>query len=140
MLSAGDTTGALRDLRAWVDANPRQRAVRQRIGVAVFDKARELETAGAREQALGVYESAVALRGESPPEWSARISALRKSLADARYDAGVRAAGNDLKLAIAEWEACLRIDPQHARATARLAEARDALARAPRPGSAKAPR
>jgi tetratricopeptide (TPR) repeat protein len=140
MLSAGDTTGALRDLRAWVDANPRQRAVRQRIGLAVFDKARELETAGAREQALAVYESAIALRGESPPEWSARTSALRKSLADARYDAGVRAAGNDLKLAIAEWEACLRIDPQHARAAARLTEARESLARAPRPGNAKAPK
>jgi tetratricopeptide (TPR) repeat protein len=82
MLAAGDLAGGLRDLRAWVEANPRQRVTRQRIGAAVYDKGRELEAAGAREQALSAYESAVALAGEAPPEWSARIAALKKAIAE----------------------------------------------------------
>jgi len=84
LLAAGDLAGGLRDLKAWVDANPRQRAMRQRIGTAVFDKGRELEAAGARSQALLAYESAVALHGEAPAAWTARITALKKSAADAR--------------------------------------------------------
>ena len=66
MLAAGDLAGGLRDLKAWVEANPRQRATRQRIGAAVYDKGRELEAAGAREQALSAYESAVALAARLP--------------------------------------------------------------------------
>ena len=124
MLAAGDTAGGLRDLRAWVDANPRQRATRQRIGATVYDKARDLEATGAREQALTLYEAAVALRGDAPPEWTARIQALRKVVAEELYDAGVRAFRSDVNRAIAKWEACLRIDPQHAKAAARLKEAR----------------
>ena len=88
LLAAGDLAGGLRDLKAWVDANPRQRATRQRIGTAVFDKGRELEAAGARDQALAAYESAVTLHGEAPAAWTARIAALKKSIADGR--AGTR--------------------------------------------------
>lgn len=124
MLAAGDTAGGLRDLRAWVEANPRQRAARQRIGTAVYDKARDLEAAGAREQALALCEAAVALRGEAPAEWTTRIQALRRVVADDLYEAGVRAFRTDVNRAIAKWEACLRIDPQHAKAAARLKEAR----------------
>ena len=52
MLRAGDASSGLRDLRAFVDANPGNRAARQRIGNAVADRARELEDQGAREQAV----------------------------------------------------------------------------------------
>lgn len=87
LLAAGDLAGGLRDLKAWVDANPRQRATRQRIATAVFDKGRELEAAGARDQALAAYQSAVALHGEAPAAWTARITALQRSGADARTGA-----------------------------------------------------
>lgn len=82
MLSAGDIAGGLRDLRDWVASNPGNRTARRRIGTAVYDKARELEAGGAREQALTLYDSALALRGESVPEWAARAKALRRALAD----------------------------------------------------------
>lgn len=78
MLSAGDIAGGLRDLRDWVASNPGNRTARRRIGTAVYDKARELEAGGAREQALALYDAALALRGESVPEWSARATALRR--------------------------------------------------------------
>lgn len=84
LLAAGDLAGGLRDLKAWVDANPRQRATRQRLATAVFDKGRELEAAGARSQALVAYEAAVALHGEAPASWTARITALKKPPADTR--------------------------------------------------------
>lgn len=124
MLAAGDTAGGLRDLRAWVDANPRQRATRQRIGNAVYDRARDVEATGAREQALSLYEAAVALRGDAPAEWTTKIQALRKVVAEELYEAGVRAFRGDVNRAIAKWEACLKLDPQHAKAAARLKEAR----------------
>jgi tetratricopeptide (TPR) repeat protein len=80
MFKAGDTAGGLRDLRNYVDANPNDKAARNRIGTAVYDRARELESQGAREQALALYEQAVALRGEPGPGWTARIQALQKAL------------------------------------------------------------
>ena len=73
MLRAGDVNGGLRDLKAYVDANPGNRAARQRIGTAVADRARELQSKGSREQALALYEQAVALRGEATPEWTAQM-------------------------------------------------------------------
>jgi hypothetical protein len=36
----------------------------------------------------------------------------------------VRAFRTDVGRAIAKWEACLRVDPQHAKAASRLREAR----------------
>jgi tetratricopeptide (TPR) repeat protein len=128
----------LRDLRAWVAANPRQRATRLRIGAAVFDKGREQEASGAREQALSTYESAVARATRR--EWAARIAPLKKSVAEELYEAGVRASRSDLKRAIAQWEACLRLDPQHARASARLQEARRLQARVQRIEDGTAPK
>jgi hypothetical protein len=82
LLAAGDLAGGLRDLKAWVDAHPRQR-----IGTAVFDKGRELEAAGARDQALIAYEAAVTLHGEAPASWTSRVAALKKSIADGRAGA-----------------------------------------------------
>jgi tetratricopeptide (TPR) repeat protein len=81
MFRAGDTTGGLRDLRRYVDANPQDRAGRQRAGAAVYERGRELEAQGARESALVLYEQAVALRGDAGPGWAARIQALKKELA-----------------------------------------------------------
>jgi hypothetical protein len=85
MLSAGDFGGGLRDLRAWVEANPRQRTARVRIGTAVYDKARDLENNGSREQALTLVEAAVSLRGDAPVEWTTRLHALRIRVADDLY-------------------------------------------------------
>ena len=81
MLRAGDTTGGLRDLKAFVDANPGNRAARQRIGAAVADRARELEDQGSREQALKLYEQANALRGEG----TARVGRPRAAADAARF-------------------------------------------------------
>ena len=81
MFRAGDTTGGLRDLRRYVESNPQDRAARQRIGAAVYDRGRELEAQGAREPALALYEQAVYLRGDAAPGWASRIQALKKELA-----------------------------------------------------------
>ena len=66
-------------------------AVTPRIGAAVAERAKELEGKGQREAALGLYEQALSLRGEPQPEWSARVAALRKSVAADYYNEGVKA-------------------------------------------------
>ncbi len=48
MFKAGDTAGGLRDLKAYVEANPTDKAARNRIGAAVYERARELEEQGSR--------------------------------------------------------------------------------------------
>ncbi len=126
MLKAGDTAGGLRDLHRFVAANPDAKAARNRIGTAVFDKGKELEGAGSREQALSLYEQAVALRGDPAPGWGARIQALRKSLSNDYFDKGVKAWPADKALAMRQWEASVKFDPQNAKASARLKEARAA--------------
>ncbi len=129
MFNAGDVAGGLRELRAWVDANPQDRAGRQRIGAAVFDRGRELETQGSREQALNLYDAAVAMRGDAAPGWQARIQALRKTLSNDYYDRGTRAERTDLAAAIQALEASVRYDPANVKAATRLAQARLAQAR-----------
>ena len=52
MFRAGDTAGGLRDLRRFVDANPNDKAARVRVGTVVYDRAKDLEAQGQREQAL----------------------------------------------------------------------------------------
>jgi tetratricopeptide (TPR) repeat protein len=126
MFKAGDTAGGLRDLRRFVDANPNDRAARQRIGTVVYDRARELEGQGSREQALALYDQAVSLRGEAAPGWATHIQAVRKALGDEYFDQGVQAYPTDAALAIKQWETSLRYDPQNARAAARLRDARQA--------------
>jgi tetratricopeptide (TPR) repeat protein len=126
MLRAGDVNGGLRELKAYVDANPGNRAARQRIGNAVADRARELQSKGSREQAYALYERAVALRGESTPEWSLEMQSLRKSLSDEYYSSGERAYRTDLALAIRQWETSVRYDPQNIKAANRLRDARAA--------------
>jgi tetratricopeptide (TPR) repeat protein len=126
MLRAGDVSGGLRELKAYVDANPGNRAARQKIGNAVADRAREMQSKGSREQAFALYEQAVALRGESTPEWNREMQSLRKSLADEYYSSGERAYRTDVALAIKQWETCLRYDPQNLKAANRLRDARAA--------------
>jgi tetratricopeptide (TPR) repeat protein len=124
MFKAGDVAGGLRELRAFVDANPKARAARQRIGATVYERAREQETRGAHESALALYEQAVALRGDAVPEWTARIQALRKTLSDEYFEKGARAYRTDVALAIRQWETSLRYDPQNLKASVRLQDAR----------------
>lgn len=126
MLRAGDVSGGLRDLKAYVDANPGNRAARQRIGAAVADRARDLQAKGSREQALQLYEQAGALRGESTPEWNAQMQVLRKGLSEEYYSNGERAYRTDVALAIKQWETSLKYDPQNLKASTRLRDARAA--------------
>ena len=78
LFRAGDTAAGLRELRAFVDAHPDSRAARQRAGLVVAERARELEDKGARAEALDLYDQATALHGEKAP-WTPRAAALRKS-------------------------------------------------------------
>ena len=90
------------------------------------DRARELQNKGSREQAFALYEQAVALRGDSTPEWSKEMQSLRKSLSDEYYSNGERAYRTDVALAIKQWETSLRYDPQNLKAANRLRDARAA--------------
>ena len=127
MLRAGDVNGGLRELRAFVDANPGNRAARQRIGAAVADRARELESKGSREQALPALRAG----GRAARRSHARVDradagaaqgAVRRVL---RQRANARTAPTSA-LAIKQWETSLRYDPQNLKAAARLRDARAA--------------
>jgi tetratricopeptide (TPR) repeat protein len=124
MFRAGDVEGGLKELRAFVDANPNNQAARQRIGTTVYERAREAESKGAREQALMLYDQAAALRGKAPPEWTAQAQKLRKALSDEYYDKGMQAYRTDTGMAIKLWETSLRYDPDNRKAAAKLQEAR----------------
>ena len=140
MFKAGDVNGGLRDFRAFVDANPRNDAARQRIASIVYDLAIETEQKGAHEQALTLVEQAVGLRGKPVTEWSARAQGLRKTLSADYYDRGVQTSRSDIGGAIRLWETSLRYDPQNKLAQAKLAEARgvqDKLKRVERETKAK---
>jgi tetratricopeptide (TPR) repeat protein len=126
MLAAGDTVGGLRDLHLFVAANPGDRTARERIGNAVYDRGKELEADGEREQALTLYEEAVSLRGTAAPGWTGRIRALRKSLGDEYAAKGAAAYPRDPSGAVKLWETALRFDPQNAKAAARLIDGRAA--------------
>ncbi|MEO8675843.1 MAG: hypothetical protein ABI569_09700, partial [Casimicrobiaceae bacterium] len=124
MFKAGDVEGGLKELRAFVDANPNNLGARQRIAATVYDRGRDAENKGAREQALMLYEQAVALRGKPSPEWSAQAQRVRRTLSGEYYDKGMQAYRTDTAAAIKLWETSLRYDPQNPKATAKLAEAR----------------
>ena len=134
MLRAGDTAGALRELKVWVDAHPKDRATRQRIGATVAERAKELEQKGQREGALNLYEQALVLRGEPQAEWTARVVALKKAVAVDYYSDGVKLMRTDLNGAVRAFETSVKYDPQNANAQARLRDAkaaRDKLSRLP---------
>jgi tetratricopeptide (TPR) repeat protein len=124
MFRAGDNEGGLRELRQFVDQNPNDRAARNKIGTVVYERGRELETQGQREQALVMYQQAVSLRGEPAPGWAARVQALKKALGDEYFDKGVQAWSSDPALAVKQWETSLRYDPSNTKSAARLKDAR----------------
>ncbi|MFO1310807.1 MAG: hypothetical protein U1F41_01950 [Burkholderiales bacterium] len=126
MVRAGDASNGLRDLRAYVEANPGNRAARQRIGNAVADRAKELEDQGNREQALALYEQAVALRGDANAPWAARMAPLRKKLSAEYLDKGTRVYRSNLAQAIAFFETSVKYDPANTQASIKLAEAKAA--------------
>jgi len=124
ILRAGDFNAGLRELRSWVDANPGDRATRQRIGAAVAEKARELESKAQRESALGLYDQAGTLAGAPTPEWTTRAQALRKALGEQYYAEGMKVYRTDLDLAIRSFEAGVRYDPSNTTLQLRLREAK----------------
>lgn len=126
MVRAGDASNGLRDLRAYVDANPGNKAARQRIGNAVADRARELEDQGNREQAAALYEQAVALRGDGNAPWAARMTALKKKLSVEYLDKGTRVYRSNLTQAITFFETSVKYDPANTQASIKLAEAKAA--------------
>ena len=66
--------------------------------------------------------------------WSARVAALRKSVAADYYNEGVKAMRTDLNGAVRSLETAVKLDPQNANAANRLREAkaaRDKLSRMP---------
>jgi tetratricopeptide (TPR) repeat protein len=129
MFRAGDTAGGLRDLKAYVDANPGNRAVRQRIATIVADRARELENQGQREPALNLYEQASALRGDANGPWAARVPPLRRELSLEYFEKGMRAYRTDLGQAVTYFQASVRFDPANAQAAAKLKDTQDAKAK-----------
>jgi len=122
LMRAGDLTAGLRELKTWVDANPGDRASRQKIGVAVADKARDAEGKGQRETALGLYEQASTLAGAGAPDWALRIQALRKALGEQYYAEGMKVSRKDLAAAIRHWENGARYDPSNTNLQLRLRE------------------
>jgi tetratricopeptide (TPR) repeat protein len=124
LVRAGDLNAGLRELRSWVDANPGDRASRQRIGAAVAEKARELESKAQREAALGLYEQAASLAGAGTPEWTQRMQALRKALGEHYYTEGMKVFRSDLGAAIRHWENGARYDPSNTNLQLRLREAK----------------
>lgn len=126
LVKSSDASIALREARAWAEANPGDRAGRQRLAVALAARARDLEAKGQREWAYPLYEQAYTLGGATQAEAGKRAAALRRALADEAYAEGMRARNKDLAVAIRHWETALRLDPNHARASERLREAKAA--------------
>jgi tetratricopeptide (TPR) repeat protein len=126
MFKAGDINGGLRDFRAFIEANPRNDAARQRIATVVYDRGVESEQKGAHEQALMLVDQALSFRGKPVPEWSGRAQSLRKAISVDYYDRGVQAYRSDITGAIKLWETSLKYDPQNRMAQAKLTEARAA--------------
>lgn len=124
LFAAGDTSGGLRDLKAYVTANPGNRATRQRIGTAVAERARELERQGAKDEALMLYEQASLLRGDGNGPWAARIAPLKKALSQEYFEKGSRVFRTDLAQAIRLLETSVRYDPGNTQASIKLREAR----------------
>lgn len=124
IMRAGDLNAGLRELKAYVDANPADRSGRQRIGAVVAEKARELESRAQRETALALYEQAASLAGAATPEWTQRMQALRKSLGEHYYTQGMRVFRADIAAAIRHWESGVRIDPSNTTLQLRLRDAK----------------
>jgi len=128
MFRAGDSNGGLRDLKAYVEANQSNRSARQRVGNVVADRAKELEDQGAREQALGLYEQAIALRGDAGAPWAGRVATLKKALSQDYLEKGTRAYRTNIAQAISFFEISVKYDPGNTQANLKLKDAKAAKA------------
>jgi hypothetical protein len=126
LVRSSDASIALREARAWAEANPNDRAGRVRLAAALAERARDLESKQQREWALALYDQAATLGGSAQAESAKKAAALRRTLADEAYAEGMRLRSTDLAAAIRAWETALRIDPNHPRARDRLREAKAA--------------
>jgi|GEM_PF-5087374 len=124
LFNAGDTNGGLREMQRYVEANPGDKAGRQRIATIVYDYGRKLDEQKQSEAALPFYERAIALRGDKPASWDVRAKAIRKALADEYYAKGLRIYHSDLAQAIRYWESCLGYDPKYLNASLRIRDAK----------------
>jgi tetratricopeptide (TPR) repeat protein len=124
LFRAGDVKNGLAGFRRYVDANPGDRAARQEIGNAVYERAKTLDGQGQTDQAIALYEQARALSGTQSGPWDARLAALRKQLGAEQYDQGMRVYRTDLAGAIRHFQAAVGYDPTNAAAQAKLQEAK----------------
>lgn len=124
LFRAGDVRNGLAGFRRYVDVNPGDRAGRQEIGSAVFERAKTLEAQGQAEPAATLYEQAIALSGGAPNAWDVRLKALRRKLAAEHYEQGMRLYRTDLDGAIRHLQTSVTYDPSSSAAQARLQEAK----------------
>lgn len=124
LFRAGDTANGLAGFRRYVETNPSDKAGRQQIANAVFERGRELEAQGQGAQALRLYEQAIALNGATPTPWDTQMRALRKTLGADAYDKGLKVYRTDLPAAIRYWEAAVEYDPANTAAALKLREAK----------------
>jgi tetratricopeptide (TPR) repeat protein len=124
LFRAGDVKNGLAGFRRYVDANPGDRAARQEIGNAVYERAKTLDGQGQTDQAIALYEQARTLSGAQSGPWDPRLAALRKKLAAEQYDQGMRIYRTDLAGAIQHLQAAVGYDPTNTAAQAKLQEAK----------------
>ena len=124
MFTAGDVAGGLREMRYYVEANPNEKANRQRIASVVYEEAYKLDQQGAEEDAFRLYDQAIFLRGDKQEQWQQRSNALRSKLASEYYARGIQVYHTDISAAIRYWEKTLSIDPHYKNAAIRLKEAK----------------
>lgn len=122
---AGDVSAGVRELKAWVDANPSDRNGRMRAGNVIAERARDAEAKNQREIALSLYEQAIALAGGAhQPDWMTRMQALRKALGEQYYAEGMKLYRTNLDAAIKQFETGAKFDPANATLLVRLREAK----------------
>lgn len=124
MFTAGDIAGGLREMHYYVDANPNEKANRQRIADVVYEEAYKLDQQGVEEDALRLYDQAMFLRGDKQEQWQQKTNALRSKLASEYYAKGIQVYHTDISAAIRYWEKTLSIDPHYKYAATRLREAK----------------
>jgi tetratricopeptide (TPR) repeat protein len=124
LLRAGDVMVALPELRRYAQANPRDRAARERIAVTVYAQAQQLQGQGADAAAVSMYADAIKLHPAPPRGWTEQLAQLKMRLANQEYEQGVRLMATDVPAAIAHFEAALRLAPDHTQAQLRLERAR----------------
>ena len=124
LLRAGNSAVAIPELRRYWAANLRDKAVRERIAIAMHAHAQQLERQGASAAAVNSYAEAINMHASPPRDWSAQLTQLKNRLAQQEYEQGVRQMANNLNAAIRHFEAALRYAPEHTQALLRLDSAR----------------